>query len=83
MQRYRYTPQLEALLNPTEKAKFRDITNKRDKTNDEQFLCELIHWIAYPSQLNYLYTDANNGNCDSSRIAYSPNVSRQSQFNYR
>jgi len=67
---------LDPLLNPTEKAKFRDIVNKPNKTEDEQFLCELIHWISYPSQLKYLYSDGLEWT--ALKIAYSTSIARQS-----
>jgi len=47
-------------LSHTERGRFRDIINKRDKTNDEQFLCELMNWYLTPDQLRYLYEDTAN-----------------------
>ena len=62
--------QKESLLTSFEKARFQDIVNKPDKTEDEQFLCELIYWISYPSQLSYL-------NGEASKISHSDGPSRK------
>ena len=63
----------EALLNGNEKERFQRIVEKRDKTEDEDFLIELIHHIAYNSQLRYLY---GSGNYNPRTIAYSDKVLR-------